>query len=102
MDAQKSIDLYLIADYRVLHVVHAIQGLNMTSIRLPLPLEERLNFLAQATGRTKSFYIREALEKCIEDMEDIYLSQQVLERIRAGQEKTYTLEEAAKILGLED
>ena len=74
----------------------------MTSIRLPLSLEERLNFLAKATGRTKSFYIREALEKNIEAMEDVYLSQQTLERIRSGQEKTYTLEEAKKILGLED
>ena len=74
----------------------------MTSIRLPLPLEERLNFLAKATGRTKSFYIREALEKNIEDMEDVYLSQQTLERIRSGREKTYTLEEVEKILGLED
>ena len=74
----------------------------MTSIRLPLPLEERLNLLAKATGRTKSFYLREALEKNIEDMEDVYLSQQTLERIRSGQEKNYTLEEAKKILGLED
>lgn len=74
----------------------------MTSIRLPLPLEERLNFLVKSTGRTKSFYIREALEKNIEEMEDVYLSQQTLERIRSGQEKTYTLEEAKKILGLED
>ena len=70
----------------------------MTSIRLPNPLEERLNRLAQETGRTKSFYIREALEKSIEDMEDIYLSQQTLERVRAGKERTYTLKEVEKIL----
>lgn len=74
----------------------------MTSIRLPNPLEERLNRLAQETGRTKSFYIREALEKSIEDMEDIYLSQQTLERVRAGKERTYTLKEVEKILELDN
>ena len=74
----------------------------MTSIRLPNPLEERLNRLAKETGRTKSFYIREALEKSIEDMEDIYLSQQTLERVRAGKERTYTLKEVEKILELDN
>ena len=73
----------------------------MTSIRLPLSLEERLNFLAKETGRTKSFYIREALEKCIEDMEDVYLSGRTLERIRSGEERTYSSAEVEKLLGLD-
>ena len=72
----------------------------MTTVRLPKPLEERLNRLAQETGRTKCFYIREALERCIEDMEDVYLSQQTLERIRAGKERTYNLKEVETILEL--
>ncbi len=74
----------------------------MTSIRLPLSLEERLNFLAKETGRTKSFYIREALGKSIDDLEDVYLAVRTLERIRSGEERTYSSAEVVKLLGLDN
>ena len=58
----------------------------MLSIRLPEEIEARLERLAKQTGRTKSFYAREAILEKIEDMEDVYLAEHVLERIRKGEE----------------
>lgn len=44
-----------------------------TSIRLPEDLDARLEKLASKTGRTKAYYIREAIEEHIADIEDHYL-----------------------------
>ena len=71
-----------------------------TSVRLPAEAEKRLNDLAAATGRTKSFYIKEAILGQLDEMEDVYLAEKTLERIRRGQEKTYDLDEVEKDLGL--
>lgn len=46
-----------------------------TSIRLPEELDVRLEKLATKTGRTKSFYIKEAIEEHIADLEDFYLAE---------------------------
>ena len=46
-----------------------------TSIRLPDELEARLENLASKTGRTKTFYIRQAIEEHIADLEDFYISE---------------------------
>ena len=51
-----------------------------TSIRLAPETEQRLAFLASQTGRTKAFYLREMIERGLEDMEDYYLAADVLER----------------------
>lgn len=74
----------------------------MLTIRLPESVEERLNTLSSETGRTKSFYVKEALNRYLEEMEDVYLSRQVLERIRQGKEKVYTSEELEKLLDLDN
>jgi RHH-type rel operon transcriptional repressor/antitoxin RelB len=47
---------------------------------LPPEIEERLDALAKKTGRTKSFYAREAILRQIEDIEDYYLAQRRLKR----------------------
>ena len=70
------------------------------SVKLDRNIEDRLHFLAKETGRTISFYIREAIESNLEDLEDIYLAEKALEDIRAGRSETYTLEEVKKDLGL--
>lgn len=72
----------------------------MLSIRLPKDIEARLERLAKETGRTKSYYAREAILEKIEDMEDVYLAEQVLERIRMGKEKVISADEMWR--GLED
>ena len=65
----------------------------MLSIRLPEEIEARLEALARQTGRTKSYYARQAIVEKIEDLEDIYLAEQTLERIRAGQEDVISADE---------
>ena len=47
----------------------------MVAVRLTKEIENRLVFLAKKTGRTKSFYIRQALEEHLEEMEDAYLAE---------------------------
>ena len=59
-----------------------------TSIRLTPEVEERLNFLAAQTGRSKAFYLREIIERGLDDMEDYFLAADVLERVRKGKEKS--------------
>lgn len=71
------------------------------SIRLPSDVENRLKNLATQTGRTKSFYITEAICEYIEDLEDLYLTEQRLIEIRAGRSKTVPLEEVMKRYCLE-
>ncbi len=74
----------------------------MLAIRLPPDIEDRLNALAQATGRSKSFYVREAILEHLDDLEDVYLAEKRLEDIRAGRSRTVPLEEVMKEYGLED
>ncbi len=73
-----------------------------TAARLPDELNERLMTLAKRTARPASYYIREAIECHIADMEDVYLAEQTLERVRSSEETTYTLSEVEQELGLED
>lgn len=49
----------------------------MLAIRLPAEVETRLETLAQATGRTKTFYAREAILEHLDDLEDLYLAEHV-------------------------
>jgi RHH-type transcriptional regulator, rel operon repressor / antitoxin RelB len=64
-----------------------------TSIRLAPEIEERLDFLAARTGRSKAYYLRELIERGLEDVEDYYLAAEVLERIRSGDEDVMTAED---------
>ncbi len=73
-----------------------------TSIRLAPETERRLDFLALQTGRTKAFYLREVIERGLEDMEDYYLAADVLERLRQGTEKVYASADVRKALDLDD
>ena len=52
----------------------------MLALRLPPEIEKRLTALAKKTGRTKSFYAREAILRHIEDIEDAYLANRRLAR----------------------
>jgi RHH-type transcriptional regulator, rel operon repressor / antitoxin RelB len=71
-----------------------------TSIRLSPETEGRLDSLARRTGRTKAFYLRELVERGLEDIEDYYLAEEVMERVRRGEEKILTSEEMWR--GLDD
>ena len=73
-----------------------------TSVRLPEEAEKRLDALAATTGRSKAFYIREAILEYLDDLEDISLAEKRLEELQAGRSRTYTLEEVEQKLGLAD
>ncbi len=73
-----------------------------TSIRLAEDMEQRLDFLAEHTGRTKAYYLREIITQGIEDMEDYYLAMDTLERVRKGQERVHSAASVRKDLGLDD
>lgn len=72
-----------------------------TSVRLDAETEKRLDQLAEQTGRTKAYYIREMIERSIEDMEDYYLAATVIEDIRAGRETVSSLDDVERRLGLD-
>ena len=61
----------------------------MLAIRLPPSIEKRLEKLARRTGRTKTYYVREAILEHLEDIEDLYLAERALERIPGDKEKTF-------------
>src|SRR4051812_4056690 len=63
----------------------------MLAIRLPASIEKRLETLARRTGRTKTYYAREAILQHLQEMEDVYLAEQALDRIREGRERTVPL-----------
>ena len=71
-----------------------------TSIRLTPETEQRLNFLATQTGRSKAFYLRELIETGLDDLEDYYLVADVLERVRKGRERLHSAESVRADLGL--
>lgn len=70
--------------------------------RLPDETYERLKALAARTGRSATYYVREAIEEHLDDLEDIYLAEQALEDIRAGRVTTISMDEMSKRLGLDD
>jgi RHH-type rel operon transcriptional repressor/antitoxin RelB len=68
----------------------------MLVIRLDPAIEKRLELLAKKTGRTKTFYAREAIIEHLEDLEDLYLAMQRLE----NPGKTYSAQDVKRELGL--
>ena len=72
-----------------------------TSIRLSPEIEERLELLASRTGRTKAFYLREMIERGLDDVEDHFLAADVLERVRKGEERVHAAADVRRELGLD-
>ena len=73
-----------------------------TSVRMSDKTAEKLDKLSRLTGRSKSYYLREAIESSIDQLLYEYTLLHEVEEIRAGQAKTYSLEEVKAELGLED
>ncbi len=74
----------------------------MLTIQLPEDIETRLKMLADSTKRPESFYVCEALERSLEDIEDIYLADAAYERFKASGEKAIPLEKVMNDYGMED
>lgn len=75
--------------------------MHATSIRLPDEIGQRLDDLARYTGRSKTFYILEAIREHLDDLEDIYMAEKRLADIRAGRSQTFSIEEVRADLGLD-
>ena len=69
----------------------------MIAVRLPAEIEERIAKLAARTGRTKTFYIKEAILEHLDEMEDKYLALDRLERSA----RRWTLDEMEQGLDME-
>jgi RHH-type rel operon transcriptional repressor/antitoxin RelB len=55
----------------------------MLAVRIDAETERRLEALAARTGRTKTFYAREAILAHLDDLEDFYLAEERLKDFRA-------------------
>lgn len=66
----------------------------MTTLKIDLPkeLENQLIYLEIISKRPKSFFVKEALKKYLEDLEDLRIGLESLEAVEKG-EKTYTTDE---------
>lgn len=71
-----------------------------TAVRLPDELFNRLQMLAKRTGRTTTYYIREAIQEHLEDLEDIYFSEIAIEKLKKGEDSI--LDSKVFWRGLED
>lgn len=74
----------------------------VTSMRIPTELNARYSRLAKETGRSKSFYVNEALADSIDQLEYEYGLMKKVEDFRAGKLETVTLDELEESLGLAD
>ena len=74
----------------------------MLAIRLPKRIEKRLDRLAKRTGRTKTYYAREAILQYLDELEDIYLAEKRWEAIRSGRSRTIPLERVMRQYGMAD
>ena len=72
----------------------------MLALRIDAKTEKRLAALAARTGRTKSYYAREAILAQLDDLEDFYLAEDRLKGFRA--EDAIPLAELKAELGLDD
>ena len=72
----------------------------MINFRADDDLNTRLERLVKLTGRSKTFYVRAAVTAHIDDLEDIYLADQVMERLDSNVEILHSLEDVEQELGL--
>ena len=73
----------------------------MLAIKLSKDVEERLDRLARETGRSKTFYARQAILEHLDDLEDYYLAEEVKTRLQSGEESTVPLDKLIKRYGVE-
>ncbi len=72
----------------------------MLAVRIDPETEKRLTALAERTGRTKTFYAREAILTHLDDLEDFYLAEERMRDFRS--EDAIPLADLKRDLGLED
>lgn len=73
----------------------------VTSIRLPHELQERIDILSERTHRSRAFYLREAIERGLPEVEWEYDLAQRAAEVRGGRVVTRPLAEVVEELGLD-
>lgn len=71
------------------------------SIQLDPKTEQRLDHLVATTGKAKSDFLREFIQNGIDDLEDVYLANATVERVRNGSEKVLSSSQVRKVLSLD-
>ena len=74
----------------------------MLAIRLDEKTESRLEDLSSKTGRTKTWYVRKAIETYIDDLEDAAIAASAYEEYLFDGGKSSPLEDVRRRRGLED
>jgi RHH-type transcriptional regulator, rel operon repressor / antitoxin RelB len=69
--------------------------------RLPEKIAERLERLAKRTGHTKAYYVRQAIIEHLEDMEDVEIADQRLDKLRTGKTRTVPLSRLVRKYGVD-
>jgi RHH-type rel operon transcriptional repressor/antitoxin RelB len=59
-------------------------GSQVIAVRVEPAIEQRLRLLAEVTGRSQSFFLKQLIEKGIDAMEDAWLSREVVAQVRSG------------------
>jgi RHH-type rel operon transcriptional repressor/antitoxin RelB len=72
------------------------------SLRLPEELKTRLAHLSERTGRSKTYYMIEAIKEHISELEALYIAEQRLIKHRAGRSKSYTQKEMEKLIAISE
>ena len=84
----------------VLQHRRCVMATAVTSMRIPTELNERYSRLAKETGRSRSFYVNEALQESIDRFEYEYGILKDIEDYRAGRLETYSIDEVRAHCGL--
>ena len=71
------------------------------SIQLDPEIEQRLDHLVATTGKAKSDFLHEFIQNGLDDLEDFYLADATMERVRKGTEKVLNSTQVRKSLGLD-
>jgi RHH-type rel operon transcriptional repressor/antitoxin RelB len=54
------------------------------AVRVERVIEQRLRLLAEVTGRSQSFFLKQLIEEGIDAMEDAWLSPELIVQVRSG------------------
>ena len=74
----------------------------MLALHLPADIEKRLEDLVRKTGRSRDYYIREAVVEHLADLEDLYLAEERLRQLQDGKSDTVSLSDLMKAYGLDN
>ena len=76
--------------------------MKQTAVRLPDATHDRLRALADRSGRTAAFHIREAVERHLEDLEDLHAAEKAAAEHRETGGRTLSLDALDGSPGVED